>query len=48
MKICGHKTDSMERRYNIIGVQDIKQAARQMKAWAEQQKKKHTSKKSTQ
>ena len=45
MKISGHKTDSMERRYNIIDAQDIKQAGRQMKAWAEQQKKKHTSKK---
>lgn len=41
MKISGHKTDSMERRYNIIDVEDVKEAGRQMKAWAQQQKKKH-------
>lgn len=45
MKISGHKTDSMERRYNIIDVEDIKQVGRQMKAWAKRQQKKHTSKK---
>jgi hypothetical protein len=41
MKISGHKTDSMERRYNIIDVQDIKEAGRKMKEWADQQKRKH-------
>jgi hypothetical protein len=45
MKISGHKTDGMERRYNTIDVQDIKQAAQQLNTWAQQQKTKHTSKK---
>ena len=39
-KISGHKTDSMERRYNIIDVADIKQAARQMEKWSNSQKTK--------
>jgi hypothetical protein len=30
MKISGHKTDSMERRYNIVDVQDIKGAAKNL------------------
>jgi hypothetical protein len=32
-------------RYNIIDVQDIKQAAQKMKMWAEQHKKQHAAKK---
>ena len=39
MKISGHKTDSMERRYNIIDVHDIKVVGQKMKEWAEKQKK---------
>ena len=38
MKISGHKTDSMERRYNIVDVADIKAAAQKMQEWATQQK----------
>lgn len=41
MKISGHKTDSMERRYNIVDVQDIKEAARKMADFSKQQKRKH-------
>ena len=26
MRISGHRTDSMERRYNIVDVEDIKSA----------------------
>jgi len=33
MKISGHKTDSMERRYNIVDVNDIKEAAKKLTAW---------------
>jgi hypothetical protein len=32
MKISGHKTDSMERRYNIIDTDDIAVAKAQMEA----------------
>lgn len=28
MKISGHKTDSMERRYNIVGLADVKDVAK--------------------
>jgi hypothetical protein len=37
-KISGHKTDSMERRYNILDVSDIKAAGQQMEQWARQTK----------
>jgi hypothetical protein len=33
MKISGHKTDSMERRYNIVDIEDVKGAAKQMATW---------------
>ncbi len=33
MKISGHKTDSMERRYNITGVEDVKIAKDLMGTW---------------
>jgi integrase len=33
-KISGHKTDSMERRYNILDVADIKEAGKRMEEWA--------------
>jgi integrase len=36
-KISGHKTDSMERRYNIIDTADIKAAGRQLARWAKTQ-----------
>jgi len=39
MKISGHKTDSMERRYNIVDVQDIKEAAAKLNTWQQQQRK---------
>jgi integrase len=42
MKISGHKTDSMERRYNIIDAQDLKDAGHKMKEWAAQQKINHS------
>ena len=47
MKISGHKTDSMERRYNIVDVEDIKEAAAKLNAWSQQQKKAHSPKKKT-
>jgi hypothetical protein len=31
----------MERGYNIVDVQGLKEAARKMKKWAKEQKKKH-------
>ena len=30
MRITGHRTDSMERRYNIVDVEDIRTAQQQM------------------
>lgn len=30
MKITGHRTDSMERRYNIVDIEDIKLASEMM------------------
>jgi hypothetical protein len=35
MKISGHKTDSMERHYNIVDGDDIKIAKALMKTWPE-------------
>lgn len=32
IKISGHKTDSMERRYNIVDVEDLAQARELMEA----------------
>ena len=40
MKISGHKTDSMERRYNIIDIEDVKSAAKQMAEWIKGEKDK--------
>jgi len=40
MKISGHKTDSMERRYNIVDIEDVKEAGRQMAKWIKGQKDK--------
>jgi hypothetical protein len=40
MKISGHKTDSMERRYNIVDIEDVKEAWRQMAKWIKGQKDK--------
>ena len=40
MKISGHKTDSMERRYNIVDIEDVKEAGRQMAKWIKEQKDK--------
>ncbi len=37
-KISGHKTDLMERRYNILHVSDIKAAGKQIEQWALQAK----------
>ena len=33
MKISGHRKDSMERRYNIVDIEDMKGAAKQMAEW---------------
>jgi integrase len=41
MKISGHKTDSMERRYNIVDVGDIKEAAAKLAAFSKREKAKH-------
>jgi len=30
MRITGHRTDSMERRYNIVNIDDIKSAREMM------------------
>jgi integrase len=38
MMISGHKTDSMERRYNILTADDVKEAKRAMEVWAQEQK----------
>jgi integrase len=32
MKISGHKTDSMERRYNIADAEDLREAKRLMES----------------
>jgi integrase len=40
MKISGHKTDSMERRYNIVDIEDVKGAAKQMAQWIKGEKAK--------
>src|ERR1035437_8520165 len=40
MKISGHKTDSMERRYNIVDIEDVKSAAKQMAKWIKGEKAK--------
>jgi integrase len=40
MKISGHKTDSMERRYNIVDIEDVKGAAKQMATWIKGEKDK--------
>jgi hypothetical protein len=40
MKISGHKTDSMERRYNIVDIEDVKGAAKQMAKWIKSEKAK--------
>ena len=40
MRISGHKTDSMERRYNIVDIEDVKEAGRQMAKWIKEQKDK--------
>jgi integrase len=40
MKISGHKTDSMERRYNIVDIEDVKEAGKQMAKWIKGQKAK--------
>jgi integrase len=40
MKISGHKTDSMERRYNIVEIEDVKSAAKQMAKWIKGEKAK--------
>jgi hypothetical protein len=40
MKISGHKTDSMERRYNIVDIEDVKDAAKQMATWIKREKDK--------
>lgn len=40
MKISGHKTDSMERRYNIVDIEDVKGAAKQMAKWIKGEKAK--------
>jgi len=32
MRITGHRTDSMERRYNIVDIEDIKSAREMMQA----------------
>ena len=40
MKISGHKTDSMERRYNIIDIEDVKGAAKKMAEWIKGEKDK--------
>ena len=36
----GHKTDSMERRYNIVDIEDVKGAAKQMAKWIKSEKAK--------
>lgn len=38
MKISGHKTDSMERRYNIVDLADVKDVAKTMASWMKKQK----------
>ena len=40
MKISGHKTDSMDRRYNIVDIEDVKGAAKQMAKWIKGEKAK--------
>lgn len=37
MKISGQKTDSMERRYNIVDIEDVKEVGRTMRKWMETQ-----------
>ena len=36
-KVSGHKPDSMERRYNVLDVADIKEAGRKLARWAKTQ-----------
>ena len=43
MKISGHKTDSMERRYDIMDVNDIRQAGKKAEAFSKKERKKFNS-----
>jgi hypothetical protein len=42
MKISGHKTNSMEKRYNIVDVDDVLGAAAKMTEWAKLEREKAT------
>jgi hypothetical protein len=37
MKLAGQKTDSTERRYNIVDIEDVKEGGRTMRKWMETQ-----------
>ncbi len=39
MKISGHKTDAMERRYNIVDLKDLKESRGKLDRWFKEQPK---------
>jgi hypothetical protein len=40
MQISGHKTDSMEKRYNILVADDVKESTKLMDGWFQKQRQK--------
>jgi hypothetical protein len=40
MSIAGDQTDTMERRYNIVDIEDVKGAPKQMAMWIKGEKAK--------